>query len=357
MERRAGRDEHEADGAATDPSPAEQASDGDAGTETSAEANNETGDEAGNEADAEAGNEAGVEASDAELIDRVRAGDVGAYGPLYERHAAAAQGLARHLAGREAADDLVQDAFTKVLKVLKAGGGPDGGFRPYLLTAVRRSFYDRRRADRRVQHTDTIESFDSGVPFDDPAVAKLERSMIARAFRSLPGRWRTVLWHTEVERAKPAEIAPLLGLTANGAAALAYRAREGLRRAYLQMHLDTVAADDACRPALENLGPYVRDGLADREARKVKRHLDGCKRCKGIHAELVHVNRALRDVLGPLVLGAAASAYLASRSGAALRFRRLPKRQRQVLTGGGVAAATIIALALLLVSGEEPIRP
>ncbi|WP_207934831.1 sigma-70 family RNA polymerase sigma factor, partial [Actinomadura sp. KC06] len=297
-----------------------------------------------------------AEVSDAELIARVRAGDVAAYGTLYERHLAAARGLARHLAGRDGADDAVQDAFTKVLKVLKSGGGPAAGFRPYLLTVVRRTVYDRRRAERRVQHTDTIESFDPGVPFDDPAVEELERSMITRAFRSLPGRWRTVLWHTEVERAKPAEIAPLLGLTANGAAALAYRAREGLRQAYLQMHLDGVAAEDACRPALEKLGPYVRGGLAERDTRKVKRHLNGCKRCKGIHAELVDINTALREVLGPLVLGAAASGYLASKGGMLLWFRRLPKRQQQAI-GGGVVAATTVALALTLVSGEEPTRP
>jgi len=38
-----------------------------------------------------------------------------------------------------------------------------------------------------------------------------------------------VLWHSEIEGARPAEVASLLGLTANGVAVLAYRAREGLR--------------------------------------------------------------------------------------------------------------------------------
>ena len=55
--------------------------------------------------------------------------------------------------------------------------------------------------------------------------------MIARAFASLPERWQAVLWHTEIEGARPADVAPLLGLTANSVAALAYRAREGLRQA------------------------------------------------------------------------------------------------------------------------------
>ncbi|MFD0539295.1 sigma-70 family RNA polymerase sigma factor [Actinomadura luteofluorescens] len=257
--------------------------------------------------------------------------------------------------GREAAEDAVQDAFAKVLSVLKRGGGPDTGFRPYLLTAVRRTVYDRQRADRRVHHTDDIEAYDVEEPYADPAVDELERSMVARAFRSLPERWQTVLWHTEVEDAKPADVAPILGLTANGAAALAYRAREGLRLAYLQMHLNGLDSGDACRPVLDKLGAYVRDALPGRDSRRVERHLDGCKRCKGLHGELAQVNTALRDVLGPLVLGSASTAYLASKGGFFLWVRYLPKRQQQVLAGSVAAAAAAAALGLMLVSDDRPV--
>src|SRR5581483_6032471 len=131
--------------------------------------------------------------------------------------------------------------FARVLGQLRRGGGPDGAFRAYLLTTVRRVAIDRLRAEGKLVVSDQMEAFDPGVPFTDPAVADLERTMIARAFASLPERWRTVLWHTEVEGARPAEVAASLGLTANGVAALAYRAREGLRQAYLQMHLSGAA--------------------------------------------------------------------------------------------------------------------
>ncbi|MDL4813345.1 sigma-70 family RNA polymerase sigma factor [Actinomadura opuntiae] len=301
-------------------------------------------------------------AGDATLISRIRDGDVSAYATLYERHVDAARRLARHLTGGAdamAAEDAVQDAFTKVLGMLRRGGGPDTGFRPYLLTAVRRSVYDRQRADRRVHRTDRIEEFDEGAPFEDPAVAELERSMIVRAYRSLPERWQEVLWHTEVEGAKPSEVAPLLGLTANGAAALAYRAREGLRQAYLQMHLDALPdARRECRPALERLGPYVRGGLAGREARRVRRHLDGCADCKTLYAELAEVNAALREALGPLVLGTAAGMALASKGGLFMWLRHLPKRQQQALAGGSaVAVAAAVAAAMMLVAGKEPLEP
>jgi hypothetical protein len=35
--------------------------------------------------------------------------------------------------------------------------------------------------------------------------------MIARAFAPLPERWRAVLWHTEIEGARPADVARCSG--------------------------------------------------------------------------------------------------------------------------------------------------
>lgn len=45
----------------------------------------------------------------------------------------------------------------------------------------------------------------AGLPFSDPVRADLERSLIARAFRSLPERWYAVLWHRDVEGTTLAE--------------------------------------------------------------------------------------------------------------------------------------------------------
>ena len=71
-----------------------------------------------------------------------------------------------------------------------------------------------------------------------------------------------VLWHTEVEQQKPADIAPLLGMSANSVSALAYRAREGLRQAFLSQH----AAD----PDDVDCGlPSQAEGQADSTATSV----------------------------------------------------------------------------------------
>ena len=198
--------------------------------------------------------------SDAELISAVRGGDLDAYGTLFERHVDAARRLARQLVPAGDAEDLVSEAFVKVLGVLQRGGGPDVAFRAYLLTAVRRLQVDRFRAGSRLHTTDDMEAFDPGVPFRDTAVEGFESAAAAAAFASLPERWQLVLWHTEVEGDKPADIAPMLGMSANSVSALAYRAREGLRQAFLTQHAAELD-EDTCRWTHGQLGAYVRGGI------------------------------------------------------------------------------------------------
>jgi RNA polymerase sigma factor (sigma-70 family) len=320
--------------------------------------------------------------SDAELIESVRAGDTEAYGQLYERHVTAAHNLARQLARSSAeADDLVSEAFAKVLDTLRAGRGPDSAFRAYLLTALRHTAYDKTRKDRRIELVDDVTAVSGvateavSVPFRDTAVAGLERSMAAEAFSRLPERWQTVLWHTEIEGQSPAEVGPILGLTANGVSALAYRAREGLRQAYLQVHLaGTAESADRCRATVERLGAWTRSGLSKRETAQVEAHLDGCERCRALAAELADVNGSLRAVVAPLVLGSVATtAYLAAAgakaagvagvtaagSGGAAATTgaagSLPRQLAGVITS---AAAVVVAVAVALTSGggqEAPV--
>ncbi|HEU5037831.1 MAG TPA: sigma-70 family RNA polymerase sigma factor [Nocardioides sp.] len=266
--------------------------------------------------------------NDGELISLVRAGDTDAYGELFARHVEAARRLARQLVSAGDVDDLVSEAFAKVLVVLQRGGGPDLAFRAYLLTAVRRLHVDRIRLGARLHTTGDLTPFDPGVPFRDTAVEGFENATAARAFSSLPERWQLVLWHTEVEGQKPAEVATLLGMTPNSVSALAYRAREGLRQAYLSLHAQTVD-DDACARTRANLGAYVRGGLSRRDSARVEQHLEECRGCAAIYLELSEVNSNLGALLAPLLLGAAAAAYLGAAAGTA---------------GGAAAAGGVVAL-------------
>ncbi|MET8762214.1 sigma-70 family RNA polymerase sigma factor [Lentzea sp. NPDC004782] len=300
--------------------------------------------------------------SDAELIESVRGGTIDAYGQLYERHVSAAYNLARQLARSQAeADDLVSEAFAKVLDTLRAGRGPDSAFRAYLLTALRHTAYDKTRRDKKVDLTEDMTEVAPAVAFSDTAVAGLERSLAARAFAALPERWQMVLWHTEIEGQSPAEVAPLLGLTANGVSALAYRAREGLKQQYLQMHLAETDAE-RCKATVDRLGAWTRGGLSKREATQVEAHLDECGRCRALAAELADVNGALRIFVAPLVLGVGATTYLAvagtttavvgagaAAGGAGAVGASIP---RQLITLGGSAAAVAAAVVIALTAGS-----
>ncbi|MGO4255345.1 sigma-70 family RNA polymerase sigma factor [Marmoricola sp. RAF53] len=302
------------------------------------------------------------DASDAELISRVRGGDVSAYGDLFARHRDAATRLARQLVSPSDADDLVSEGFAKVLNVLLAGGGPDVAFRAYLLTAIRRLHVDKIRATARATPTDDLTPYDDGEPFSDTVIAGFEGAAAAKAFASLPERWQLVLWHLEIEGQKPADVAPLLGMSPNAVSALAYRAREGLRTAYLQMHTADLGGDE-CRWTHDRLGAYVRKGLSRRDANKVETHLETCLKCTAAYLELAEVNSSLAGVIGPMVLGAASAGYLSAAAAsqntvlaaALLRMKDAAAANTQVVVGvvGVTGVAGITALALALTNGGQ----
>ncbi|WP_181448550.1 sigma-70 family RNA polymerase sigma factor [Nonomuraea aridisoli] len=302
--------------------------------------------------------------SDADLLHAVQAGNAAAYGELYERHVAAARAMARQLVSGVEVEDVVAESFTKILDLVCRGGGPESAFRTYLLTIVRRTVHDRSRIA--AHPTGEIERYDPTAPFVDPALAGLERSPIARAYLSLPERWRAVLWHTEVERAKPAQVGPLLGLSANGVAALAYRAREGLRQAYVRLYLQPETLPE-CRAVLGRMSHYVRGGLARRDAKALDEHVDSCEECHGVLLEVTDVDRGLRVIVGPLIAGslfsgyAAALARAAGPGGAAGRplraLRRLAwaPRRRQAVVAGAAVLAVAVAGGVQVLSGVEPV--
>ncbi len=248
--------------------------------------------------------------SDAELIAAVRRGDTAAYGVLYERHLCAAKRAAGCLAGTQAErEDLVADAFTKVLRALRGGGGPREEFRAYLLVTMRNAAISGTRGASVSLYADVPETYLASED-EDPVLNRWDTSAAANAFASLPERWRTVLWHTEVEDETPAEIAPLLGLRPNGVAALAYRAREGLRQAYQRAHLPEVQGRE-CRATVSKLAGFVRRSVPMPLDRKINRHLARCADCRDRADTLSRVNEEMTASIAPLLLGAGfAAAYL-----------------------------------------------
>ncbi|MFF5962042.1 sigma-70 family RNA polymerase sigma factor [Streptomyces luteogriseus] len=257
--------------------------------------------------------------SDADLIDRMRAGDDTAYEELYRRHAQAVRRYARTCC-RDAhtADDLTAEVFARMLQAVRGGAGPAHAVRAYLLTSVRRVAASWTRSARREQLVDDFAVFaaqsarGSDMSDDDAlelgadvrAMHQAEQSMAMRAFRSLPERWQAVLWHTEIEDESPSKVATLFGLDANGTRVLASRAREGLKQAYLQAHVSaTLTGDEECARYADQLGTYARGRLRTRAERGLRKHLEECAKCRLAALQIEEVAGGIPAVVPVAVIG------------------------------------------------------
>lgn len=284
--------------------------------------------------------------SDESLVLRARTGDRDAFATLWERHARSGMRVARQLTSSSDADDLVSEAYVRIYQLVLAGGGPVGAFRPYLYTTIR-NLATRWGRSRHDVNVDDITEFEDPDVADDPATVALDRTLTVRAFRSLPERWQSVLWYTEIEGMDPHEVAPILGISPNSVAALGYRAREGLRKAWLQAHISDATATGECQWALARLGDYARGGLTPRDSERMSDHLSTCAKCSIINEEVDEVGSHLAMVMLPLIFGGiAGGAILASfgAPGSAMAAApAVPSAFAAGSTSGATAAAVVAA--------------
>lgn len=244
-------------------------------------------------------------AEDAALLERCRAGDDSAFADLYTGHRASALRLATILGGSEGADELVAEAISRVFSQLRSGRGPTRDFRSYLHATVRNRYWDLLRHH---QHEETASDrpwlLDTAEPGADEHLPELNRNLAVSALATLPGPWQQVLWYLDVEGRKPAEVAELLSISAAAVSSMAYRAREGLKQAYLGQHLieqyQPLSRD--CEWATGKIGSYVRQELGPRATSKLTRHLDSCTQCALALEEAAEVNTRIAGLLPPIVL-------------------------------------------------------
>ena len=234
---------------------------------------------------------------DGQLLEMVREGRSAAYASLFSRYRHPAQRLARYLSRTNDVDDIVAEAFAGVLDQLLRGRGPERAFRAYLFTSIRHGVGRRAKSRQRVVPTGDVTMMESRLPPERGELDGFERELVWAAFETLPARWRTVLWHIDVDRRRPSEIAPILELTPNGVSALAYRAREGLRTAYVAQHVaDGNHVGTRCREVRHQLAALVRHKVRSRDAIGLHAHLESCTSCTAVFGELEDVNEHVRDV-------------------------------------------------------------
>jgi hypothetical protein len=207
-----------------------------------------------------------------------------------------------------------------------------------------------------------VTVFDRATP--DTTVHMSELELVRVAFADLPRRWQIVLWRTAVDKDSNIEVGHAMGLSPNGVAALAKRARRGFRLSYLRAHLSDRGVDAACRPFVDGLADLAVSqtgapaGLLD--------HVNGCARCTSRVEELKAVDTNVAGLVGPAVLGLLPAKVLLGAGGAGTGAVAAPGATglhlwarpsvRWALGSAGVGAAAL-AIAIGMASRPELVAP
>lgn len=190
--------------------------------------------------------------ADAALAARIRSGDREALGELYDRYAAVALGVAlRVVRDRDAAEDVVHDAFVAVWQKITRFDAEQGQLRSWLLTIVRNRAIDRVRGARVAEDIDALDELgalrSTANPTWEAAVANLGLARLRDALGSLPGEQREAVELAYFGGHTYREVAALTGVPAGTAAGRLRLALAKLR----QLLIGTDAAPASVPPSAE----------------------------------------------------------------------------------------------------------
>lgn len=240
--------------------------------------------------------------TDEELLLTVLEGKLEAYGELYERYYPMARAIAsKHTSDVNRVDDIVSESFARILQALKNGKGPHSYMGGYLATTIahlagEHGLMVAKEIPSEQEHLESMGSLDE-------TVVKLHESdEVITAFTSLPERWQTVLWLTEIEAKKPREIASAMNLTPNAVSALAVRAKESLKEGFLRAHQNSPATPE-CTRFSSHISPYVRGSLSQKRSDSLRSHMENCNHCTAEYLSLVGINKSMRSWVFPVLAG------------------------------------------------------
>jgi RNA polymerase sigma-70 factor (ECF subfamily) len=157
-----------------------------------------------------------AESTDRDLLAAIAAGDQAAIGLFYDRHAAAAMGIAcRIVRDRGLAEDVVQDAFVAVWSRVGTYRPDRGEPGPWLLSIVRNRAIDRLRGA--TQSWTELDASTVALPSADgdvwaTTVRRLDRAEILVALAELPLEQRQAIEQAFFGGRTHAEIAASSGL-------------------------------------------------------------------------------------------------------------------------------------------------
>jgi RNA polymerase sigma-70 factor (ECF subfamily) len=170
--------------------------------------------------------------TDAELIARAQAGEVGAFGELYERHVAVIYRyvLARVNVVRDA-EDLTEVVFLRAFEALhryKERGRP---FTAFLYQVARNALVDYYRQQRKNETIEAVERLPSSSPTPDDRLMEEERKAVLwEALSTLPEDYQEVIRLRIMLSLPTATVGEWLGRSEGAVRVLLHRALKALRR-------------------------------------------------------------------------------------------------------------------------------
>lgn len=156
-----------------------------------------------------------AKSSEAVLIERIARRDEAAFEKIFEALSGPVMGFLSRMAGRGAADDLLQEVFIRVWKSASTYSGGDP--RAWVFTVARNVFYDHLRKKKRNRMTSLSEEQEEMLHSradDNPGADALEDErarMVRLALDRLPDDQREVIVMKEFSSMKFHEIAAATG--------------------------------------------------------------------------------------------------------------------------------------------------
>ena len=225
---------------------------------------------------------------DAELVARVRAGDVAAFEAIYDRYHRPLLGFCRHMLGSQPdAEDALQHVFIAADRTLRADARPVH-LKPWLYAVASNRCTSVLRARREHVALDSVpEPSTAGLALAEKVERSEDLKLLLSDVAALPDAQRAALVLAELGDLTHEEIAESLDVRTEKVKALVFQARESLvgsRR----------ARDTDCVEIREQLAT-LRGGALRRTS--ITRHVAVCPACAAFRADLRTQRAALGCVL------------------------------------------------------------
>ena len=178
------------------------------------------------------------EFSDNALMNKVREGDLGKLGLLFERYKKTLFGFFHGIyQDRAVCEDLVQNVFYRILRYRRLFRG-DGEFKMWMFSIARNISHDHFRKDHLKRKSDPIEDWTHALRVEDrfsEIKAEEERITLGMALERLAHDKREVLMLSKYSNKRYKEIGEILGCSEGAVKIKVFRALKDLKEIFQQL--------------------------------------------------------------------------------------------------------------------------